>query len=87
MRSASKTRQFTRNFPTLSLDHNLNFVICSSSNGHQHLPEFMSRKRKSFIILEIQNGRGHIFSSPTALRFIMQKIYIKENWSVIMRDV
>lgn len=60
--SVSRTKQPTPKFSALSLDHKGNVVICSSSNCHQYLPEFiMSRKRNLLLSWKIQIGRGHVF--------------------------
>lgn len=62
MCSASKTRQFAPNSSTLSLDHNINSVTCSSPNGHRCLPEFvMSRKKDLLLSWKFELAEGMFF--------------------------
>lgn len=58
----SWTRQSTSNFSTLSLNHNVDTAICSSSNSHKYLPEFvMSRKWDLLLSWKFELAEGMFF--------------------------
>lgn len=85
--SASQARQSIPTFSTVSLNHNVNIVVCSFPNGHQYLPEFMMSKKRELLLSSKFKLAEDVFLLLGQQHLLLQsRVYVKESWSLIMGD-